>query len=106
MTTPGDNIDALSRDEFAAQLNTTFKIYFGPEGPTESELIQVTELRQRNRAESFALLFQGPRDPVWNQRLMTVEHPELGSGELFLVPVAQVEEGVQYEAQFNRALEG
>lgn len=98
-------MDTLSRDEFAAQLNTTFTIYFIPEEPTEAKLIEVTELKQRSRGESFALLFQGPPERIYYQRLMTIEHPELGNGDLFLVPVGQVEEGVQYEAQFNRIAE-
>jgi hypothetical protein len=95
-------MDTLNRDDFAPHLDTNFTIYFIPEEPTEAKLIEVTELRQRTQGQSFALLFQGPPERIYYQRLMTVEHPELGSGELFLVPVGQVEEGVQYEARFNR----
>jgi hypothetical protein len=98
-------MDTLNRDDFAAHLNTTFNVYFRDEEPTPVELIEVTPLRERNRAASFSMVFQGPPEPVWNQRLLRVEHPELGEGEIFLVPFAQVEKGVQYEAQFNRIVE-
>lgn len=97
-------MDNLTRENFAATLNTTFQIYFMPETPTEVELIEVTELYQRRGSESFALLFQGPSEPIFNQRLMRVVHPELGEAELFLVPVSMAEKGVQYEALFNRVL--
>lgn len=105
MTINGDRMEKLNRDDFATQLNTTFKVDYFPGRPTDLKLIQVTELQQRNRQESFALLFQGPGDAVLDQRQHRVEHPELGSGELFLVPVARVDEGFQYEAVFNRLVD-
>jgi hypothetical protein len=98
-------MDTLNRDDFAAHLDTNFTIYFLPDEPTEAKLIQVTELKVRPQGQSFAILFQGPPERTYYQRMMRVEHPELGSGELFLVPVAQVADGVQYEAAFNRVTE-
>lgn len=98
-------MDTLDRDDFAKHLNTNFNVYFMPDAPTEAELIQVTEVMENRRQRAFALLFQGPPDPIYDQRLFRIEHPELGTGALFLVPVAQVEKGIQYEAVFNRATE-
>lgn len=98
-------MDTLSRDDFAAHLNTTFQIYFMPEEATEAKLIAVSELTKRARQESFSIVFQGPPERIYYQRMMKLEHPELGTGELFLVPIGQNEEGVEYEALFNRVID-
>lgn len=95
-------MDSLKRDDFAAHLNSTFQIYFLPEEATEAKLVDVSEITKRSRQESFSILFQGPPERIYYQRMMQIEHPELGTGELFLVPVGQTEEGIQYEATFNR----
>ena len=49
----------------------------------------------------FSLLFKGPAEPVLEQSIYTLENDELGSMDLFLVPVAGDEEGVDYEAVFT-----
>jgi len=98
-------MDTLNRDDFAPQLNTVFQFYLDPEAPTGLELIEVSEVKRRSQGESFSLVFQGPAEPVYDQRLFRVEHPVLGSGELFLVPVGRVREGIHYEALFNRSIE-
>jgi hypothetical protein len=50
--------------------------------------------------EQFSLLFNGPVEPVLPQAIYTLENEELGTFEIFLVPVAADEEGVDYEAVF------
>lgn len=93
-----------ARDEFAHQLNTKFRVYFGAEQATEVELTQVTKLYQKFRQESFALLFTAPHDVPPFQHLYKIEHDTLGAMELFLVPVAKNEKGLHFEAVFNRLL--
>ena len=98
-------LDSLSRDEFAGHLNTNFTVYFTPDTPIDAELIEVTELQKRNRSESFALLFLTPSDTPIEQALYKVEHAVLGSAEIGLVPVGKDENGVRYEAVFNRIVD-
>jgi hypothetical protein len=35
------------------------------------------------------------------QQIFALEHPELGQFDLFLVPIAQTEDGITYEAVVN-----
>ncbi len=48
----------------------------------------------------FSLLFKGPGQPLLPQATYTLENDELGTMEIFLVPVAADEDGVDYEAVF------
>jgi len=50
--------------------------------------------------EQFSLLFNGPAEPLLPQAIYTLENAELGTIEIFLVPVAADGEGVDYEAVF------
>jgi hypothetical protein len=48
----------------------------------------------------FSIVFRGPPHPVLPQRVYRFSHEALGSFELFIVPIAQDEEGTRYEAVF------
>jgi hypothetical protein len=53
------------------------------------------------RADPFSLEFTGP-PPALGQRIHALDHPVLGSIELFLVPIGVDPDGrVRYEAVFN-----
>lgn len=93
-----------TRDDFVNRLNSKFRIFFNAEEATEVELIEVTKLRQNPRYESFELIFLAPNDTPPEQRLYKVEHDTLAAAELFLVPVAQDEKGLSFEAVFNHRL--
>jgi hypothetical protein len=96
--------DQLTRDEFAAHLNTKFDVYLTDEAPVEAELVEVTIPKKYGKTESFAILFIAPPGTPLTQQICKVEHPKLGSIELFLVPVGQNETGTQFEAVFNRLM--
>ena len=52
--------------------------------------------------ERFSLYFAGPREPYLTQRVYPMEHELMGAFDIFLVPVAQGENGgFRYEAVFN-----
>jgi hypothetical protein len=95
----------LTRDAFAEQLNTKFKIYFTPEKAAEVELTEVSQLRTYPRQEIFALVFLFPPDLPVEQRIYRMEHDALGALEIFLVPIEKTADGaVRYEAVFNRLI--
>lgn len=98
-------LENLSRDLFAEQLNTKFKIYFTPPQALEAELVEVAELRKHTRQEYFSIIFLAPGEVLFEQQIYLIEHSELGSFELFLVPVKQSAEGIRYEAVFNSFIE-
>ena len=97
-------LENLSRDQFAEQLNTTFDVYFADDAATPTTLIEVTELRQKPPQESFSLFFLAPVETPVLQQQFKVEHPALGSFELFLVPIGMKENGLEYQAVFNRMI--
>ena len=51
--------------------------------------------------EPFTLLFRGPARPILPQRIHRLEHPALGTLEIFIVPVGPDGGGIGYEAVFS-----
>jgi hypothetical protein len=51
--------------------------------------------------EPFTLLFRGPARPILPQRIHRLEHPVLGTLEIFIVPVGPNLGGIGYEAVFS-----
>jgi hypothetical protein len=49
---------------------------------------------------AFSLTFHGPGERR-EQQIFKLDHAELGEFELFLVPIAQLEGGIAYEAVIN-----
>jgi len=96
-------LDTLNYEELAAQVNTKFLLTETTE-PIELVLIEATEQQITTRQEVFSLIFLGPKDLLLPQRMYQLAHDQLGSGRLFLVPIGQNEEGVRYEAVFNRLI--
>jgi hypothetical protein len=48
----------------------------------------------------FTLVFRGPTEPVLPQRIYPLEHEELGTLEIFIVPIGRDTAGTRYEAIF------
>ena len=94
-------LDKLNYEELAAQVNTKFRLAETTE-PIELELIEAPEPKINPGQIAFSLIFLGPKDLLLPQRIYQLDHDQLGSGSIFLVPIAQNEEGVRYEAVFNR----
>ncbi|WP_407059827.1 DUF6916 family protein [Cucumibacter marinus] len=70
-----------------------------PEVPLE--LIEVKAMGSGMReGGAFSLLWRGPNEPALPQATYRVTQAELGEIDLFLVPVAQFEDGFRYEAVF------
>lgn len=98
--------DKLSKESFTAHVNSVFKIR-DQQSPTsiEATLVEVTEGVSSAEVEQFSILFHGPAEPMLSQRTYSVEHPELGEFDLFLVPIGVDHDHAQYEAVFNRLRE-
>ena len=92
-------LDNLNYEEYAAQLDTSFRL---AQNNFEIELIEVTERKVTPQQEMFSLIFRGAKDNFLEQKIYQVSHASLGDGELFLVPVGLEADGYRYEAGFNR----
>ena len=95
----------LPKASFAENLNTRFRVVLQDSSVIEMELIEVSDRRSTPRQEQFSLFFRAPQGTHVEQGLYRLEHDQLESGELFLVPVSQDDKGVCYQAVFNRLIE-
>ncbi len=93
-------LEKIDRDDFAAQINTMFRV----DKETQAELIEVSELKDYPRQNSFTMLFRFPADFPPVQGNYRFEHPRLGVHEIFVVPVEQASDGILFQAVFNRLL--
>jgi hypothetical protein len=95
----------LTAATFEAHQRTPFRIHYGGEAPLEVVLHQVRRLEPHPgpRAEPFSAYFLGPRAPVLQQHTFKVEHDQIGTLDLFLVPIGPDPQagGMLYEAVFN-----
>lgn len=93
----------LTEAEFSKHVNTKFRV--ASEQPIELELTEVkgylSKEHEQTGMERFSAFFKGPRKPFLRQRIYVLEHEHMGTFELFLVPVAEDENGFRYEAVFN-----
>ena len=96
----------LHSQDFQACLNTPFALGDPADGSVSLDLVAVVEGAPSTRLERFSLFFHGPLSPVYPQHLYRLEHAQLGSLDIFLVPVGPDDAGeyMQYEAVFNRFL--
>lgn len=90
----------MPRDDFAAQLNTTFRV----DENFDAKLIEVSEPKLYPQQESFSMLFLMPQDFPLAQGLYNFQHSELGTHDIFIVPIEQSGDGIIFEAVINRLL--
>ena len=93
-----------TREEFLDQLNTKFRVFFDGQTPTEVDLTEVSELRQKPDYEAFSLVFQAPKTIQPVQMTYRVEHDALGTLDLFMAPFEENKRGYAFEAVFNKMI--
>jgi hypothetical protein len=100
-TTMSEN---LTRETFAPLLHTKFRLHFDETQSLEIELVEVSgsDAPQVKGMERFALIFHIPVKQPIPQRTYLIEHADIGTLDIFIVPVAAAENGFHYEAVFNR----
>ena len=94
--------DTATYGDFVHNLATRFSTTSVTAEPVGLTLAQVSELRTSPGQESFSIIFRGPVDRLLPQGTYTLAHDRLGAQEIFIVPIARDEQGISYEAVFNR----
>lgn len=94
-------LDTLAHADFAPHVNTKFIMRL-PSVALEIELIQAEEFATAPHQERFTLSFLAPLEAPVQQGIYQLEHEQLGTGTLFLVPISRDENGLCLEAVFNR----
>jgi hypothetical protein len=98
--------ELLTKEAFAENLNTKFRIPFDSSRAAELELIEVMEARSTSRQQQFSVFFRGPLEYRLPQGTYHMEHEKMGEIDIFIVPVGREPEGFRYEAVFNYVLQG
>ena len=97
-------LEDLTHEIFAGHLHATFRIHAGDES-VEVELIEVETFDLGVQAEGmrqpFSLIFMGSRERVVPEGTYRVESGATGSMEVFLVPIATLGKGQQYQVVFS-----
>jgi hypothetical protein len=95
-------IDSVTHADFAQQLNTKFQIQVDADKRIDLTMVELSELKLSPRQEQFAIVFRGPLEVFLGQGMRDFEHEQMGKLPLFIVPISKDDEGVYYEAVFNR----
>lgn len=94
----------LRLEHFSAFLNRDF-VATTSEGDTSFTLVQAQSLSEKAPAgmsrPPFALMFHNRSVTLYPQGVYTMQHPELGDVDIFLVPVERGTPGFVYQAVFN-----
>ncbi len=98
-------LESMTLETFAPRIGERFRLSADAEQAIEVTLIEASALgggtsAPDTRRRPFSLVFLGPPGPVWPQRIYRLEH-EVGSCDLFLVPIGPRDRGMQYQAIFT-----
>jgi hypothetical protein len=70
----------------------------------ELRLVEAQDVGSTPRQMQFSIVFRGPVNVPLVQAIYKMEHDELGTFDLFIVPIKQDQDGIYYQAIFNRPL--
>jgi len=93
--------DAFTMELFSEQVGTTFHMHYGQSQTADLELVSVRDLGSGPNRTQFSLIFLGPNTCPVAQHTYELAHDALGTLQIFLVPVAKSDKGLEYEAVFN-----
>lgn len=96
-------LDKLTLDDFQPLLDDTFSARAGDK-EADFRLVSaqpMAEGRTNGKRAPFALTFQAPAEVNPVKGVYRLEHEQLGTLELFLVPVAGDQDSTDFEAVFN-----
>jgi hypothetical protein len=86
-------VPSLTVESFRPHLHEEFRLESHP-----VELVEVTEIpREPGGRAPFSVVFHGGPTPPLPQRIYRIEHPDMGTMDLFLVPIGPD----RYEAVFT-----
>jgi hypothetical protein len=98
-------LDDFTIATFEGRLGERFRMWVDGDTAVEAELIGAESLVAPREGPGtrapFSIVFLGPTEPVFPQRIYRFEHEELGEFDLFVVPIGQDEIGTSYEAVFS-----
>jgi hypothetical protein len=100
------SIEIWTRDDFAPHVGTDVTLPGTEESaPIQFTLTEATPLSNRpypgQTRDPFQLMFRVATQDIYPQGMYRLTHPALGECDIFLVPAARTDAGVDYCATFN-----
>lgn len=95
------DLGTVTADDFEPRRQDGFRVSLKG-GELDATLTEVKRIGQaRREGGAFSLLFVAKAGQSLPQGIYPVAHPELGTLEIFLVPIGPVPGGMGYEAVFT-----
>jgi len=95
------DLASLKLDDFTAHLGADFEMQVA-DGIVPLKLVKVDPAGNSGRAGgAFSLIFVAPKGSGYPQAIYPINHPVLGTMEIFLVPVGPQSGGNGYQAIFT-----
>jgi len=100
------SLETLTRNDFAPHVGTDFTLPGTEESaPIDFKLTEATPLTNRpypgQTRDPFQLMFRVGAQDIYPQGMYRLTHPTMGEHDIFLVPAARTDAGVDYCATFN-----
>ena len=95
----------LSLSTFQNLTDRTFSVQFEEGRMHEAYMVEVTGRHSTPSIEQFSVVLRVEQERPFKQGMYHVAHAEMGSFELFLVPISDESGEVRYEAAFSRLRE-
>ncbi len=97
--------EQFEKPKAESYLNQTFEVHTQSHGVVEVKLTEASETKS-GPAVSISLIFQGPKDRIFQQGTQALKHPSLGEFTLFMVPVIGPDPTVQeYQVVLSKLVE-
>ncbi len=96
--------DLYELEMFETCVGNTFRLEFTDHPPVDLTLVQAAPSpwqREDGERVAFRLEFTGPPEPLLEQRTYRMQHDELETIEIFIVPIGRDEKAATYEAIFT-----
>lgn len=94
------DLSTLCKADFDPHINSHF-IFCEENSPVNLKLVETRDCSSEN-TNGFSLLFKGPLDKLYPQKIYALEHKEMGKLEIFIVPIKKDQEGIYYQAIFSQ----
>jgi len=102
-------LETFTITTFSEQEGSTFRLFLASGATLDATLLQVTALSAKGpsgealprKRTPFSLIFRVPAPGRFEQKIYTLEHPVIGTFDLFLVPIGRDPEGFRCEAIFT-----
>lgn len=95
-------LDAVTLAHFEPLVGSPFTLKLDDTASLSAQLVEARPGRcssPEGRAP-FSLTFEAPLEPALPQSIYRLEHAQMGSMDIFLVPIARTATGLHYEAVF------